>query len=104
MYYKCYKISFKRRISYIDYPDWIKKEKVTINPNDEDDKCFQCAMSVALNHKEIKRDPQRISKINSFTNKYSWNGIKYLPKIDDCKTFEKNNPTVALNIMYIKEK
>ena len=25
-------------------------------------------------------------------------------KIDDWKTFEKNNPTIALNILYIKEK
>ena len=25
-------------------------------------------------------------------------------KIDDWKTFEKNNPTIALNVLYIKEK
>ena len=25
-------------------------------------------------------------------------------KIDDWKTFEENNPTIALNILYIKEK
>ena len=36
----------------------------TINPqNKKDDKCFQYALTVALNHKKIKRDCQRISKI-----------------------------------------
>ena len=30
--YKCIKINFKRRRSYIDSTDWIKKKKATINP------------------------------------------------------------------------
>ena len=28
----------------------------------------------------------------------------YISKIDDWKTFEKNNSAIALNILYIKEK
>ena len=46
---------------------------------------------------------QRVSNIKSFINKYNWKRINYLSKIDDQKTFENNNPTVALNILYIKE-
>ena len=34
----------------------------------------------------------------------NWHGLKYPLKIDDWKTFEKNNGTTALNILYIKEK
>ena len=30
--------------------------------------------------------------------------MNYPTKIDDCKTFEKNNRIIALNILYIKEK
>ena len=41
MYYKCHKVDFKRDGSYIDSPDWIKNKKATINPKNEDDKCFQ---------------------------------------------------------------
>ena len=63
LYYKCHKINFKLGGSYIDSPGWIEKKKATINPNNEDDKCFQYATTVALNHEEIKRNPQRISKI-----------------------------------------
>ena len=40
MYYKCYKVNFKRGGLYIDSPDWVKNEKVTTNPNDTGDKCF----------------------------------------------------------------
>ena len=43
MYFKCHKMNFRRGGSYIDSPDWIKKEKATIDPKDKDDKCFQYA-------------------------------------------------------------
>ena len=44
-----------------------------------------------------------ISTNKFFINKYNWNGIKYPSKLDDWKEFEKNIPTIALNILYIKE-
>ena len=59
--------------SYIDPPDWIKNKKATINPiNKKDNKCFQYAITVALNYEEIKKDPQRATEIKSFINKYNW--------------------------------
>ena len=36
-------------------------------------------------------------------NKYNRKGINYPSKIDDWKMFEKNSPTFALSILYIKE-
>ena len=71
LYYKCHKINIKREGSYIDSPDWIKNIKATINLKNQDDKCFQYAATVALNHEEIKKDPQRISKIKPFIDKYN---------------------------------
>ena len=47
---------------------------------------------------------EKVSIIKSFINKYNWEGINYPSKIDDWKTFQKNNQTIALNILYIKEK
>ena len=44
------------------------------------------------------------SSIKPFINKYNWEWVNYPSKIDDWKTFETNNPTIALNILYIKEK
>ena len=39
-----------------------------------------------------------------FINKCKWKGINYPSKINDWKTFVKNNATIALNIFYIKER
>ena len=61
-------------------------------------------MTVALNYEEIKQNPERVSNIKPFINKYKWKGINYPSKIDDWKTFEKNNSTVAHRTLYIKEK
>ena len=38
--------------------------------NKKGNKCFQYAVTVTLNHKEIKKDSLRITKIKPFTNKY----------------------------------
>ena len=63
MYYKCHKVNFRRGCSYIGYPDWIKKKKATINPKNEDDQCFQYAVTVALNYGEIESHPERFPNI-----------------------------------------
>ena len=62
LYYDLNKISLNRGGSYIDSPVWIKNQKATINPNNNDNKCFQYALTVALNYEIIKKDPQRKSK------------------------------------------
>ena len=61
-------------------------------------------VTVVLNCGEIKSHPERDSNIKPCINNYKWQGANYLSKTDNWKTFEKNNPTVALNILYIKEK
>ena len=53
MYYNCNKLNFKRSSLYFDSPDWIKKKKATINPKNKNDKCFQYAVTVALNYREL---------------------------------------------------
>ena len=64
---KCHKINLICGGIYIDFPDWIKNKKATISPiNKKDKKYFQYATTVALNHEEIKKYSQRITKINPF--------------------------------------
>ena len=55
-----------------------------------------------LNHEEIKKDPQRITKNKSLINKCNWEGISFPSEKDDRKKFEKNNVTIALNVLYAK--
>ena len=71
LHYHLQKASLKRTgSSYIDSPEWFKNKKATINPKNIDDNCFQYALTVALNYQNIKKDPQRISKMKPFINKY----------------------------------
>ena len=64
-----------------------------MNPKKEDDKCFQCAVTVALYFEKTESHREIVSNIILFINKYNLEGINYPSKIDDCKTFEKSNPT-----------
>ena len=62
LYYKCHKINPNCGGSYIDSPDWIKKQKTIINPiNKKDNKCSQYVVTVALNYEEIGKNPERIT-------------------------------------------
>ena len=102
--YKCHKINLNHGGSYIKSPDWIKNKKTTINSvNKKDNKCFQYAVAVALNHEEIGKHAERITKIKPFINKYKWKGINLPSEKDDWKTFEKNNVRICLNVLYAKK-
>ena len=77
LYYHLQKINLKRNGSYIDSPEQLKNKKATINPKNNDDNCFQYALIIVLNHKQIKSHPERISKIKPFINQYNWKEIHF---------------------------
>ena len=92
----CHKVYPNRDGSYKDSPDWIKNKKATINSiNKKDNKCFQYAVTVALNRGEIKKVPQRRTKIKPFLNKYYWERINFPSEEDDWKKVENNNVIIA---------
>ena len=95
-YYDFNKISLNRGGSYIDFPKWLKNKKSTINPKNNDYKCFQHA----VNLDKINIHPERISKIKSFIEQQNWNDIDFPSTSTDWKKFELNNE-IALNILYV---
>ena len=104
LYYSCHKITINCSGSYIDSPKWLKSEKATINPRNEGSKCFQYAVTVGLNHKEIPNHLERISNIEKYTDSYNWKNIKFLSGQKDWERFEKDKPAVVLNILYVDKK
>ena len=62
LYYNLHKKSLNRSGSYIDCPKWSKNKKAAINPKNNDTKCFQYAITAALNYEQIKSYSERISK------------------------------------------
>ena len=97
------KANLKRGKSYIKSPEWIINKRATINPNKKDDKCFQYSISVTLNHQNIENHPERISNIKPFIDQYNWEDIDFPAGIKDWKKFERNNKTIALNILYVQK-
>ena len=89
LYYDLNKVSLSRVWSYIDSLEWLKNKKSTINPKISDGKCFEYALTVLLNHEQIKKDPQRISKIKPFIDQHYWKEIDFPSK--DRKKFDSNN-------------
>ena len=63
LYYHLQKIGLKRRRSYVDPPKQLKNKKATINSKNNDDNCFQYALTVALNHKQSENHLERISHL-----------------------------------------
>ena len=100
LYYDFNKISLSRGGSYIDSPQWLKNKKSTINPINNDDKCFQYAVTLALNLDKIRKNPQRISKIKPFIDQYNRKDIDFPATSKDWKKLEPNNE-IALNILYV---
>ena len=101
LYYRLPKITLNRGRSYIDYPDWLKNKRAIINPKNKNNECFKYAITIALNHEKIKKDPQRTSKIKPFINNYNWKDIEFSSHSKDWKKFEQNNNTIALNILFV---
>ena len=81
LYCKCHKISLNRGGLYIDSRKWFKNKKVTKNPKNNDDKCFQCAVTVALTIKiflKIRKEYRKLCLllINIIAKKQTFHHIK----------------------------
>ena len=77
---------------------WLRGKKETIISEDND---FQNALNDALNYQNIETQPERISKLKPYINRYNWEGIDFLQDQKTGKKFERNNKKIALNILLI---
>ena len=48
----------------MDSPKWLKGKKSTINPKNNDDKCFQYAVTLALNLDKLEKIHKEYLKLN----------------------------------------
>ena len=101
--YHIHKIGLRRGRSYIKSTKWILDKRATTNPKNKDNKCFQYSITVTLNHQNIENQPERISNIKSFIDQYNWKCKTFPAGIKNWKKFERNNKTIALNILYVPQ-
>ena len=74
-------------------------KKYTINPHNNDNRCFQYSVVLSLYQRHIKHHPERISTIKPFIDNFSWKTINVPPQEQDYKTFEMNNKSIALSVL-----
>ena len=91
----------KRKKLYKNPPERVLNKWATKNPKKKDNKCSQYFITVALNHQNNENHPERTSKIKPFLEQNNWEGIDFPAGIKNWKKFERNNKTIALNILFI---
>ena len=73
-----------------------------LNPQNNDNKCFQYSVTLSLYHEKIGKNYCRIPKIKQYTNNFDWNNINFPPQEQDYKTFEMNNKSIAMNVLHVQ--
>ena len=75
-----------------------------INPQNKDQECFKWVVIETLPHEEIKHNPERISLLRPYENQYNWKGLEFPVSIKKIDKFEKNNPRMAVNVLFSNKK
>ena len=80
-------------MSEINSLGWLIGKKEAIINNDNS---FRNALDDALNYQNIKTNPERISKLKPYINKYNWEGIEFPAGPKEWGKFERNNKQLHL--------
>ena len=94
---RCYYFAVKNLLELYS-SEWLRNKKAAIFNGDN---CFQNAVNDAAKYQNIKKDPQRISKIKPYISQYNWKDIEFPSHQKDWKKFEQNNKTIALNMSFL---
>ena len=104
LYIKFHRLALTRGGFYIELLEWIKSKKSVINQPNMDEECFKWAVIEALHHEEIKHHPERISLLRTYENQCNWKGLGFPVSIRKIDKFEKNNPGIAVNVLFCRNK
>ena len=105
LYINFHRLALIRGSSYIELPIWLKSKKaVMTNPQNKDEECFKWAIIAVLHHEKIKKDHQCISRLRPYENQHNWKGLEFPVSIKKIDKFEKNNPGIALKVLFSNKK
>ena len=69
-----YYFSAVKNFSELNSSEWLRSKKEAIIKGDND---FQNVLNDALDYQNIETNPERISKLKPYINKYNWEGIEF---------------------------
>ena len=85
--------------SYIEVPKELVGKHAIINvKNVKDNECFKWAVTSAIF--QLKKDPQRLSKVKPNAKRLNWEGIDFPTPFSQIALFERNNP-YSVNVYQI---
>ena len=90
-------------LSYIPLPKYLADKKALINLKNDDDQCFKWAVTRAIN--PVEKNAERIGKkLRAKADTLNWDSITFRTPISEIDKFEKNNPTISVNVAGFAEK
>ena len=89
--------------SYIPLPEYLAKKQALINLKNDDQQCFKWAVTRAIN--PVEKNAERIDKkLRAKADTLNWNGITFPTPLSEIDKFERNNPTISVNVAGFAEK
>ncbi|XP_022161019.1 uncharacterized protein LOC111027104 [Myzus persicae] len=88
--------------SYVQLPIMIENKKGTINPQNNDPKCFKWC--VLARHVTGRNKFYISNNYYQHENKYDFSGLSFPTPLCDVKIFERNNQNVSINVYGIEKK
>lgn len=82
--------------SHIPLPPRIRNTKSCINICNDDEFCF--AWCIVAHIYPVQRNKNRVSSYPHYSTILNVDGIIFPPSVDDIRKFEKNNPTISVNV------
>ena len=99
MDYKLHRVRLRRSGSYIKSFEWLLHKGATINPKNENDyECLRWSITSTLNYNEIPK-----KKFENIFKKIKHEDKDFSLHQRDWKTFEQNNMSIALNILFTSQ-
>ena len=99
LYYNLNKISLSRGGSYIDSPKWIKNKNATVNPKNNDDKCFQYTLTYKSKY-NLNCENQVILLMITDGEKWHYLAVKSLSALFRGITSNNNGDLYCLNCFH----
>ena len=90
--------------SYMKLPKELEDKKAILNIQNEDEKCFMWSVLAALHPVNRKDQPHRVQHYKDYEQELDVSGIEFPMKVKDIAKFEKQNPTVSINLFGYEEK
>ena len=104
LYINFQRLALTQGDSFTELPEWLKSKKAVMKPQNKDEGYFKWAVIAALHHEEIKKDHERVSRLWPYENQHNWEGLEFPVSIKKIDKFEKNNPGVVVNVLFIIKK